>query len=192
MAVFVNGFDFETTESAIATHFEAIGPISDIRMLRQGAAVVNFDNPDAAAQAVEELNETTIPGNRRYINVRLDSKGGGKGKKGGGKKGGKGFDDGPLRRRVALGFDFEDHTNWSGECQTGTVAKFLSDRGFGYITPDNGEGDVFVHFSAIRGEGFRELQDGQRVSFGVEPDTKGKGKGKGKGKSGRAVAVTVI
>ena len=180
MAVFVNGFDFETTESAIATHFEAIGPISGIRMIRQGTAVVNFDNPDAAAQAVEELNETTIPGNRRYINVRVDSKGGGKGKKGGGKKGGKDFDDrgfgGGGGRR------FEDHTDWSGEYQTGTVAKFLSDRGFGYITPDNGEGDVFVHFSAIRGEGFRELQDGQRVSFGVEPDTKGKGEGKGKGK----------
>mmetsp|Transcript_25328 Transcript_25328/g.69657 ORF Transcript_25328/g.69657 Transcript_25328/m.69657 type:complete len:97 (+) Transcript_25328:79-369(+) len=91
MAVFVSGFDFETSESQIATHFEAIGPISFIRMIGRGTAVVNFDNQDAAAQAVEELNETTIPGNRRYINVRLDSKGGGKG---GGKGCGKGGDNG--------------------------------------------------------------------------------------------------
>uniref|UniRef100_A0A7S0A6T9 RRM domain-containing protein n=1 Tax=Pyrodinium bahamense TaxID=73915 RepID=A0A7S0A6T9_9DINO len=91
MAVFVNGFDFDTPESAIATHFETIGHISYIKLIGRGTAVVTYDNPDAAAQAVEELNETTIPGNRRYINVRLDSKGGGKG---GGKGCGKGGDNG--------------------------------------------------------------------------------------------------
>merc|ERR1719401_3386338 len=140
-------------------------------MIGRGSAVVKFDNPGAADSAVRELNETTISGNRRFINVRLDGeKGKGKGKKGGGKdfddrgKGGKG------------GSRFEDRTTFDGEMQTGTVAKFLSDRGFGYITPDAGGSDVFVHFSAIQGGGFRELQEGQRVQFGMEPDPKGKGR----------------
>merc|ERR1719330_1672514 len=82
---------------------------------------------------------------------------------------------------------FEDRPRFDGEFQTGTVAKFLTDRGFGYITPDDGQTDIFVHFSAIQGRGYRELQEGQRVRFGVEPDTKGKGKS-----SVRAVAVTVL
>merc|ERR1712151_467434 len=110
-------------------------------------------------------------------------KGGGKGKKG---KDGKGYGD----DRGKGGRRYEDRTYFDGEFQTGTVAKFLTDRGFGYITPDNGESDIFVHFSAIVGSGFKELREGQQVRFGVEPDTKGKGKG---GKPAvRAVAVSIV
>ncbi len=56
---------------------------------------------------------------------------------------------------------------------TGTVKWFNESKGYGFISPDDGSKDVFVHFSAIQGEGFRTLQEGQAVSFGVEDGPKG-------------------
>ena len=58
---------------------------------------------------------------------------------------------------------------------TGTVKFFNSDKGFGFITPDDGSKDVFVHVSAVEQSGMQGLQDGQRVSFETEPDKRGKG-----------------
>ncbi len=55
----------------------------------------------------------------------------------------------------------------------GTVKWFNSTKGFGFITPDNGGSDLFVHFSAIDGSGYRELNEGQRVSFDTEQGPKG-------------------
>ncbi|NCC67170.1 MAG: cold-shock protein [Clostridia bacterium] len=55
---------------------------------------------------------------------------------------------------------------------TGTVKWFNGDKGYGFITDDNGSGDVFVHFSAIQSDGFRKLADGQKVTFDTEPDPK--------------------
>lgn len=55
---------------------------------------------------------------------------------------------------------------------TGTVKWFNETKGFGFISDDDGSGDVFVHFSAIQGTGFRTLADGQKVEFGTEPDPK--------------------
>ena len=57
---------------------------------------------------------------------------------------------------------------------TGEVKWFSRVKGYGFITPD-GEGaeDVFVHFSSIRGEGFRNLREGERVEFDVEDSPKG-------------------
>lgn len=55
---------------------------------------------------------------------------------------------------------------------TGTVKWFNSEKGFGFITTDNGE-DVFVHYSAIIGEGRRTLQENQRVSFSVGDGARG-------------------
>ena len=55
----------------------------------------------------------------------------------------------------------------------GTVKWFNQDKGFGFITPENGGKDVFVHFSAINGTGRRNLQDGQQVSFVVTNGQKG-------------------
>lgn len=46
-------------------------------------------------------------------------------------------------------------------------------KGFGFIRPDDAEEDVFVHFTAIRGEGYRNLNEGQRVEFVVEDSAKG-------------------
>ena len=57
--------------------------------------------------------------------------------------------------------------------QTGTVKFFNSQKGFGFITPDSGAKDVFVHFSGIRGTGRRDLVDNQRVEFEVVQGDRG-------------------
>ncbi|WP_088330718.1 cold-shock protein [Lacimicrobium sp. SS2-24] len=56
---------------------------------------------------------------------------------------------------------------------TGTVKWFNEDKGFGFITPADSSKDVFVHFRAISGEGFKTLVEGQSVSFEVEQGQKG-------------------
>jgi CspA family cold shock protein len=58
---------------------------------------------------------------------------------------------------------------------TGTVKFFNSDKGYGFIRPDDGSRDVFVHVSAVTSSGLGTLNEGQRVSFEIEPDKRGKG-----------------
>lgn len=67
---------------------------------------------------------------------------------------------------------------------TGTVKWFNADKGFGFITNDDGGEDAFVHFSDIVSEGYKSLNEGQKVSFHLESDPKN-------GKL-RAAQVTVI
>lgn len=55
----------------------------------------------------------------------------------------------------------------------GVVKWFSAEKGYGFIERDDGQGDVFVHFSAINGEGFRTLEEGQRVTFEVTQGQKG-------------------
>ncbi len=56
---------------------------------------------------------------------------------------------------------------------TGTVKWFNESKGFGFIAQDNGGDDVFVHFSAIQGSGFKTLSEGQKVSFDLQQGPKG-------------------
>jgi CspA family cold shock protein len=57
----------------------------------------------------------------------------------------------------------------------GTVKFFNAERGYGFIKPDDGGRDVFVHVTAVERAGLKSLTEGQRLSFDVEPDKKGKG-----------------
>ena len=56
---------------------------------------------------------------------------------------------------------------------TGTVKWFSDEKGFGFITPDDGEKDLFVHHTGINGDGYRSLQEGAKVSFDAEQGEKG-------------------
>lgn len=68
--------------------------------------------------------------------------------------------------------------------ETGTVKFFNTDKGFGFIKPDNGESDIFVHISAIKDSGLETLLENQKVSYETEPDRRGKGP--------KAVNLTVV
>lgn len=59
--------------------------------------------------------------------------------------------------------------------QQGTVKFFNADKGYGFIKPEGGGPDIFVHITALQSAGMMELKEGQRISFDVEPDKKGKG-----------------
>ena len=67
---------------------------------------------------------------------------------------------------------------------TGTVKWFNATKGYGFIQPDGGSKDVFVHISAVQASGLPGLEDGQKVSFETEPDKRGKGP--------KAVNLTVL
>ena len=58
--------------------------------------------------------------------------------------------------------------------ETGTVKRFNKIKGYGFITPDKGGDEVFVHFSQIQLAGYKELIEGQRISFKLENGDRGK------------------
>ena len=68
---------------------------------------------------------------------------------------------------------------------SGTVKWFNAEKGYGFIADDDGGNDVFVHFSAIQADGFKTLNEGQKVTFSTEPDPKNSDKL-------RAVDVVVV
>ncbi len=57
----------------------------------------------------------------------------------------------------------------------GTVKFFNGEKGYGFITPDEGGRDIFVHVTAVEQAGLRSLNEGQKIAFEIEPDKKGKG-----------------
>jgi CspA family cold shock protein len=75
---------------------------------------------------------------------------------------------------TATPFAWADGSSSQGdEVATGTVKWFNAEKGFGFITPDDGGSDVFAHFSAISTSGYRSLEENQRVSFTVTQGQKG-------------------
>ena len=100
--------------------------------------------------------------------------GGRRGGYGGGRSGG-GFGSGDEGGFGQRGPRREYQPVERGPRQSGTVKFFKADKGFGFITPDAGEADVFVHISAVERSGLATLDSGQRVSFETEPDRRGKG-----------------
>jgi CspA family cold shock protein len=65
---------------------------------------------------------------------------------------------------------FHEATKEDPEMATGTVKWFNSTKGYGFIQPDNGAKDVFVHISAVEAAGLRSLSDGQKISFEEQAD----------------------
>lgn len=59
--------------------------------------------------------------------------------------------------------------------QQGTVKFFNTDKGYGFIKPDGGGPDIFVHVTALQAAGMGGLNEGRKISFDIEPDKKGKG-----------------
>lgn len=59
--------------------------------------------------------------------------------------------------------------------QHGVVKFFNPEKGYGFIKPEDGSKDIFVHITAVEQAGLRGLAEGQRISFEIEPDRKGKG-----------------
>jgi CspA family cold shock protein len=74
-----------------------------------------------------------------------------------------------------LVLDAPRRTGDGGMRQTGTVKFFNQSKGFGFIKPDEGDKDVFVHITAVERSGIGTLDEGMRVSFDTEPDKRGKG-----------------
>jgi CspA family cold shock protein len=78
---------------------------------------------------------------------------------------------GPIRRWRSG----ESSTGGFPMAMTGTIKFFNAERGYGFIKPDDGGRDVFVHITAVERAGLKDLAEGQRITFEVEPDKKGKG-----------------
>lgn len=88
-----------------------------------------------------------------------------------------------VRRAIATGADCLLQCPWFGMCRivsrlkgqhvsTGTVKWFNETKGYGFITPDQGGSDVFVHISAVERSGLRGLNEGQKISYDLEADRK--------------------
>lgn len=110
--------------------------------------------------------------------------GGGGGDRGGfgGGGGGGGFGGGGFRPRRPFGEEGGGEGGFRprpavdrGPRQNGTVKFFNAEKGYGFITPDEGGADVFVHVSAVERSGLGVLDKGQKISFETEPDKRGKG-----------------
>jgi CspA family cold shock protein len=80
-----------------------------------------------------------------------------------------------LAGRRTVGVAANEPLGSESMAMTGTVKFFNGERGYGFIKPDDGGRDVFVHITAVERAGLKSLVEGQRISFDVEPDKKGKG-----------------
>jgi CspA family cold shock protein len=77
----------------------------------------------------------------------------------------------PRRAAPRIGHDRREHVM----AQQGTIKFFNADKGYGFIKPSDGGRDIFVHITAVEQAGLASLNEGQKISFEIEPDKKGKG-----------------
>ena len=78
-------------------------------------------------------------------------------------------------REHGAGSRASSKNRWQTMRQTGTVKFFNEQKGFGFIKPDGGGNDIFVHITALQQSGLQNLAEGMRISFETEPDKRGKG-----------------
>jgi CspA family cold shock protein len=78
-----------------------------------------------------------------------------------------------FRLVAPLGHSLSRNDVIKEQSMIGTVKFFNSQKGFGFISPEGGAKDVFVHASAVEAAGMRSLAEGQRVSFDIQPDSRG-------------------
>lgn len=118
--IFVRGFDFGTTEQGVRDHCASAGNIESVEFFGKGSAVVTYATDSAAQDAISTLHKTTLPGNVRYIEVKLDE---GAKEKGEGSKKRKGGGEPVNRAKVFIrGFDF-DTTDEDLNAHFGTVGE---------------------------------------------------------------------
>jgi RNA recognition motif-containing protein len=217
-AVFVKGFDFGTNEDDIKKHFSSVGTIKDLYFQSKDACVVTYAKASDATRAVDELQETTMQGQSRYVLVKLDdresngeSSGKGKGKGKGKSKWSEVGSQASGRTVFASGFDVDtddaavrEHFGEIGEIETlhfqskfSAVITFTSTASAEKAVSDL-DGSTMSgqsRYVAVRLD--RDSDEGKGKGKGKGKD-KGKGKGKGSGKhsenggeenDGRAVVV---
>ena len=78
-----------------------------------------------------------------------------------------------VRSGVLVTVDVQKDSSEGEYMATGTVKWFSDDKGFGFITPDDGGRDLFVNFTGINGDGYRSLAEGSKVSYEEEAGPKG-------------------
>jgi len=207
-AIFVKGFDNGTDDDALLNHFKAVGAIKEHYFQSRISAVITYEEASSATRAVQELNESTMKDQSRYVDVKLDDpdrerkgkgkgkgkdeegkgkgkgKSSGKGDKGSGKGSRKGGEGGAGRAIFVSGFDFgtdEAALEWHFKPMGKIETLYFQSNGSAVVTFVNAAGAE----KAVN-KLDQSTMSGQSRYMDVkmdDPDRKGKGKGKGSGKS---------
>lgn len=187
-SVFVRGFDFETSEAQIKKHCMKAGKITSAEMWGRGGCVVHFASEDQAQQAVDTLNGTTIAGNSRFIDVKLNDESKGN------KRKGETTSEGAVKVFVR-GFDFgttdeqfEGHMSPAGTiekvqwCTKGSAIVTFSSQEEADTAVETLNGTTIEGNSRFIDVILKEDEDGQPPAKKFKGSSKGSDKGSGKGK----------